>query len=62
MQLANFKVGETKRVGSRKVKAVITFEPRTSAFDTNNERSGKSEFRGFFTLFWSVASSDLIVS
>ncbi|KAH7105853.1 MBOAT-domain-containing protein [Auriculariales sp. MPI-PUGE-AT-0066] len=52
MQITNLKVSEPKRVGSRKVKAVISFEPRTSAFDTGNERTGKNEFRGFFTLFW----------
>lgn len=37
---------------SRKLRAVVTFEPRKSHFDTTNELSGKNEFRGFFTLFW----------
>ncbi|KZT09838.1 MBOAT-domain-containing protein [Laetiporus sulphureus 93-53] len=31
---------------------MITFSPRKSHFDTTNERSGRNEFRGFFTLFW----------
>ncbi|KAF9454320.1 MBOAT-domain-containing protein [Macrolepiota fuliginosa MF-IS2] len=37
---------------SRKLRALITFTPRKSAFDTNNEASGVNEFRGFFSLFW----------
>ncbi|KAJ7759231.1 MBOAT, membrane-bound O-acyltransferase family-domain-containing protein [Mycena metata] len=31
---------------------MITFAPRQSTFDINNEASGANEFRGFFTLFW----------
>ncbi|KAL6304532.1 MBOAT, membrane-bound O-acyltransferase family-domain-containing protein [Sparassis latifolia] len=34
------------------MRAVITFTPRKSHFDTTNESSGSNEFRGFFTLFW----------
>ncbi|KAL1747630.1 MBOAT, membrane-bound O-acyltransferase family-domain-containing protein [Schizophyllum fasciatum] len=37
---------------SKKLRALITFTPRKSAFDTTNELSGSNEFRGFFTLFW----------
>ncbi|KAI5895388.1 uncharacterized protein SCHCODRAFT_02619284 [Schizophyllum commune H4-8] len=37
---------------SKKLRALITFTPRKSAFDTTNELSGANEFRGFFTLFW----------
>lgn len=37
---------------SKKLRAIVTFEPRKSHFDTTNERSGTNEFRGFFTLFW----------
>ncbi|TFK39815.1 MBOAT, membrane-bound O-acyltransferase family-domain-containing protein [Crucibulum laeve] len=37
---------------SKKLRALITFAPRKSAFDINNERSGTNEFRGFFSLFW----------
>ncbi|EGN96816.1 hypothetical protein SERLA73DRAFT_58578 [Serpula lacrymans var. lacrymans S7.3] len=37
---------------SKKLRAMITFAPRKSAFDTTNEFSGANEFRGFFTLFW----------
>ncbi|KAF8845114.1 MBOAT-domain-containing protein [Paxillus ammoniavirescens] len=37
---------------SKKLRAMITFEPRKSHFDTTNESSGTNEFRGFFTLFW----------
>lgn len=37
---------------SRKLRATITFTPRSSHFDTNNPSSGANEFRGFFTLFW----------
>ncbi|KAF9224002.1 sterol O-acyltransferase [Gyrodon lividus] len=37
---------------SKKLRALITFEPRKSHFDTTNESSGTNEFRGFFTLFW----------
>lgn len=37
---------------SKKLRAIVTFEPRKSHFDTSNERSGTNEFRGFFTLFW----------
>ncbi|EJD47986.1 MBOAT-domain-containing protein [Auricularia subglabra TFB-10046 SS5] len=49
----NLKVSQPQRAkGSKKVRAVITFEPRTSHFDTNNARTGQNEFRGFFTLFW----------
>ncbi|KZT21564.1 MBOAT-domain-containing protein [Neolentinus lepideus HHB14362 ss-1] len=36
----------------RKRKAIITFVPRKSTFDTTNEFSTANEFRGFFTLFW----------
>ncbi|TFK48536.1 MBOAT-domain-containing protein [Heliocybe sulcata] len=36
----------------RKRKAVITFVPRKSTFDTTNESSTANEFRGFFSLFW----------
>ncbi|KAK0188665.1 MBOAT, membrane-bound O-acyltransferase family-domain-containing protein [Armillaria mellea] len=37
---------------SKKLRALITFAPRNSHFDTNNESSGSNEFRGFFSLFW----------
>ncbi|KAG2365007.1 MBOAT, membrane-bound O-acyltransferase family-domain-containing protein [Suillus spraguei] len=37
---------------TKKVRAMITFEPRKTHFDTTNEASGTNEFRGFFTLFW----------
>ncbi|KZT70797.1 MBOAT-domain-containing protein [Daedalea quercina L-15889] len=37
---------------TKKLRAMITFIPRKSHFDTTNERSGTNEFRGFFTLFW----------
>ncbi|KAF9006125.1 MBOAT, membrane-bound O-acyltransferase family-domain-containing protein [Cyathus striatus] len=37
---------------SKKLRALITFAPRKSTFDINNERSGTNEFRGFFSLFW----------
>ncbi|KAJ7091421.1 MBOAT, membrane-bound O-acyltransferase family-domain-containing protein [Mycena belliarum] len=37
---------------SKKLRAMITFAPRQSHFDINNESSGANEFRGFFTLFW----------
>ncbi|KIY53339.1 hypothetical protein FISHEDRAFT_55208 [Fistulina hepatica ATCC 64428] len=37
---------------SKKMRAMITFVPRKSHFDTTNETSGANEFRGFFTLFW----------
>ncbi|KAH7890843.1 MBOAT, membrane-bound O-acyltransferase family-domain-containing protein [Phlebopus sp. FC_14] len=37
---------------SKKLRAMITFEPRKSHFDTTNEFSGTNEFRGFFALFW----------
>ncbi|KAG6331832.1 hypothetical protein ID866_7254 [Astraeus odoratus] len=37
---------------SKKLRAIVTFEPRKSHFDTTNEQSGTNEFRGFFTLFW----------
>ena len=30
---------------SKKLRALVTFTPRTSHFDTNNERSGSNEFR-----------------
>ncbi|KIK61813.1 hypothetical protein GYMLUDRAFT_42858 [Collybiopsis luxurians FD-317 M1] len=38
--------------GSKKPRALITFAPRESAFDINNEKSLANEFRGFFSLFW----------
>ncbi|KZS94411.1 MBOAT-domain-containing protein [Sistotremastrum niveocremeum HHB9708] len=38
--------------GSKRLRALIAFTPRTSHFDTNNAQSGVNEFRGFFTLFW----------
>ncbi|KAJ2918613.1 hypothetical protein MD484_g1719, partial [Candolleomyces efflorescens] len=37
---------------SKKLRALITFAPRTSAFDINNASSTTNEFRGFFSLFW----------
>ncbi|KAF7964512.1 hypothetical protein HWV62_6375, partial [Athelia sp. TMB] len=37
---------------SKKLRALITFAPRKSHFDTTNESSGANEFRGFFSLFW----------
>ncbi|EPT00989.1 hypothetical protein FOMPIDRAFT_149567 [Fomitopsis schrenkii] len=37
---------------TKKLRAMVTFTPRKSHFDTTNERSGTNEFRGFFTLFW----------
>ncbi|KAJ7696587.1 MBOAT, membrane-bound O-acyltransferase family-domain-containing protein [Mycena rosella] len=37
---------------SKKLRAMISFAPRQSHFDINNESSGANEFRGFFTLFW----------
>lgn len=30
---------------SKKLRAIVTFEPRKSHFDTSNERSGTNEFR-----------------
>lgn len=41
-----------RRSGSKKLKAVITFVPRTSHFDRENQSSSTDPFRGFFTLFW----------
>ncbi|KAF9240644.1 MBOAT, membrane-bound O-acyltransferase family-domain-containing protein [Melanogaster broomeanus] len=38
---------------SKKLRAMITFEPRKSHFDTTNESSGTNEFRvGLLHLFW----------
>ncbi|PFH51803.1 hypothetical protein AMATHDRAFT_74686 [Amanita thiersii Skay4041] len=37
---------------SKKLRALVTFEPRKSAFDISNESSVANEFRGFFSLFW----------
>ncbi|TCD71824.1 hypothetical protein EIP91_003167 [Steccherinum ochraceum] len=37
---------------SKKLKAMITFTPRKSHFDIENDSSRRNEFRGFFTLFW----------
>lgn len=37
---------------TKKLRAMVTFEPRKTHFDTTNEASGTNEFRGFFTLFW----------
>ncbi|KAG6890320.1 hypothetical protein C0995_009527 [Termitomyces sp. Mi166 len=37
---------------SKKLRALITFTPRKSHFDSTNELSGENEFRGFFSLFW----------
>ncbi|KAG6891594.1 hypothetical protein C0992_002632 [Termitomyces sp. T32_za158] len=37
---------------SKKLRALITFAPRKSHFDSTNELSGENEFRGFFSLFW----------
>ncbi|KAJ3928550.1 MAG: MBOAT, membrane-bound O-acyltransferase family-domain-containing protein [Lentinula lateritia] len=41
-----------KSKSSKKLRALITFAPRQSTFDINNERSVANEFRGFFSLFW----------
>lgn len=41
-----------KSRSTKKFRAMITFEPRKTHFDTTNEASGTNEFRGFFTLFW----------
>ncbi|KAJ3543211.1 hypothetical protein NMY22_g3220 [Coprinellus aureogranulatus] len=37
---------------SKKLRALVTFTPRDSAFDRGNQQSTTNEFRGFFTLFW----------
>ncbi|EMD39091.1 hypothetical protein CERSUDRAFT_81871 [Gelatoporia subvermispora B] len=37
---------------TQKLRAMITFQPRKSHFDINNESSNVNEFRGFFSLFW----------
>ncbi|KAK1232140.1 Sterol O-acyltransferase 2 (Sterol-ester synthase 2) [Marasmius sp. AFHP31] len=37
---------------NKKRRAVVTFVPRQSVFDINNEASTTNEFRGFFSLFW----------
>ncbi|KNZ74514.1 putative sterol O-acyltransferase 1 [Termitomyces sp. J132] len=37
---------------SKTLRALITFAPRKSHFDSTNELSGENEFRGFFSLFW----------
>ncbi|EIN09521.1 hypothetical protein PUNSTDRAFT_66632 [Punctularia strigosozonata HHB-11173 SS5] len=37
---------------SKKMRAMVSFAPRKSAFDIQNEQSITNEFRGFFTLFW----------
>lgn len=36
----------------KKMRAVVSFKPRTSHFDRFNETSSRDQFRGFFTLFW----------
>jgi hypothetical protein len=41
-----------RKKGSKSLKAVLTFVPRSSAFDRENVASGADPFRGFFTLFW----------
>ncbi|KZT62390.1 MBOAT-domain-containing protein [Calocera cornea HHB12733] len=38
--------------GSKHLRAVVSFTPRISAFDRENETSGQDQFRGFYTLFW----------
>ncbi|KAF8630153.1 hypothetical protein AX15_003103 [Amanita polypyramis BW_CC] len=37
---------------TKKLRALVAFEPRKSAFDISNENSISNEFRGFFSLFW----------
>lgn len=41
-----------RKKGSKGLKAMLTFVPRSSAFDRENVTSGADPFRGFFTLFW----------
>ncbi|KIM44708.1 hypothetical protein M413DRAFT_442663 [Hebeloma cylindrosporum] len=41
-----------RSTGSKKLRALITFAPRNSAFDINNDSSSANEFRGFYSLFW----------
>ncbi|KAF9266940.1 MBOAT-domain-containing protein [Marasmius fiardii PR-910] len=41
-----------RSTSSKKRRAVVTFVPRQSVFDINNEASTRNEFRGFFSLFW----------
>ncbi|KAL0576265.1 Sterol O-acyltransferase 2 (Sterol-ester synthase 2) [Marasmius crinis-equi] len=46
-------VSKSYRSKSTKARrAVVTFVPRQSVFDINNEASTRNEFRGFFSLFW----------
>ncbi|KAG8870642.1 hypothetical protein FRC20_011520 [Serendipita sp. 405] len=39
-----------RRPGSKQLRAVVTFVPRPSRFDSSD--SGAEQFRGFYTLFW----------
>ncbi|EST07172.1 Membrane bound O-acyl transferase, MBOAT [Kalmanozyma brasiliensis GHG001] len=45
-------VAATSSKGRKKMRAVVSFKPRTSHFDRFNETSSRDQFRGFFTLFW----------
>ncbi|TFK29702.1 sterol O-acyltransferase [Coprinopsis marcescibilis] len=36
----------------KKLRALVSFVPRNSAFDINSHTSNTNEFRGFFSLFW----------
>lgn len=39
-----------RRSGSKQLRALVTFTPRSSHFDSHE--AGTDQFRGFFTLFW----------
>lgn len=39
-----------RRTGSKQLKALVTFVPRPSHFDSSE--AGADQFRGFFILFW----------
>jgi sterol O-acyltransferase len=39
-----------RRTGSKQLKALVTFVPRSSHFDS--KEAGADQFRGFYTLFW----------
>ncbi|PVG00734.1 hypothetical protein CPB86DRAFT_773612 [Serendipita vermifera] len=39
-----------RRTGSKQLKALVTFVPRSSHFDS--KEAGTDQFRGFYTLFW----------
>lgn len=52
MESGTLSVRPYRSSSTSKLKALVTYTPRTSGLDRNNVKAASDEFRGFYSLFW----------